>query len=53
MKLHRNDPWGDALSENFKDMNSVKNSGCQGNRKKKLKIFLSQTVRAKALILGM
>ena len=27
---------GDALSEKFKDMNSVKNSGCHGNRKKKL-----------------
>ena len=45
---------GDALSENFKDMNSVKNFGCHGNGKKKtLKIFLSQTVRAKALIFGM
>ena len=28
--------FGDALSENFKDMNSVKNSGCHGNQKKKL-----------------
>ena len=27
---------GDALSENFKDMNSVKNPGCHGNQKKKL-----------------
>ena len=27
---------GDALSEHFKDMNSMKNSGCHGNRKKKL-----------------
>ena len=27
---------GDALSEYFKDMNSMKNSGCHGNRKKKL-----------------
>ena len=27
---------GDALSENFKDMNSMKNSGCYGNWKKKL-----------------
>ena len=27
---------GDALSENFKDLNSVKNCGCHGNRKKKL-----------------
>ena len=27
---------GDALSENFKDLNSMKNSGCHGNRKKKL-----------------
>ena len=27
----------DALSENFKNLNSMKNSGCHGNRKKKLK----------------
>ena len=26
----------DALSEDFKDLNSVKNSGCHGNQKKKL-----------------
>ena len=26
---------GDALSEYFKDMNSMKNSGCHGNQKKK------------------
>ena len=31
----------DALSEYFKNFNSMKNSGCHGNRKKK--IFLSQT----------
>ena len=29
---------GDALSENFKDLNSMKNSGCHGNQKKKKKL---------------
>ena len=45
---------GDALSKHFKDLNSMENSGCHGNREKKtLKIFLSQTVRARALIFCM
>ena len=30
----------DALSENFKDVNSVKNSGCHGNQKRKFKNLL-------------
>ena len=45
---------GYALSKYFKELNSVKNSGCHGNRVKKLqKIFLSQIVRARAFIFGM
>ena len=44
---------GDALSENFKDLNSMKNCGCHGNRKKTLEIFLSQTMKARAFIFGM
>ena len=39
-----------ALSKYFKKLNSMKNSGCHGNRvKKTLKIFLSQTLRARGL----
>ena len=57
MKLHENDPWVMHFQNTSKiliQLNSMKNSGCHGNWKKKtLKIFLSQTVRARAFIFGM
>ena len=50
MKLHRNDPW-DPLSEYFKDLNFVKNSGFHGNRKKELQ--KSSYPKSRAFIFGM
>ena len=48
---------GGALSQFFKRLNSIHNSGCHGNQKeeiaKPLKIFCSETRRRRALIFGM
>ena len=45
---------GEALPKLFKRLNSTNNSGCHGNRKKRnLKIFLCQTIRARAFTFGM
>ena len=57
MKFHRNVSCHGPPQNFLKEFDSVKNCGCHGNKTEKilktLKIFLSETIRARATKFGM